>query len=268
MNNRTIEFFVGCFVLVGLLAVFYLALQVGGARFFGSDSYELQARFSSISGVNTGSRIEIAGVPVGTVKKITLNDNYHAIATLELPNHIQLDDDTIASVRTSGLIGDRFIELSPGTSGERLVEGGTIVLTETAFSLENALANFGGGAARSIGVDSYELKARFSSINGIQSGSSVQVGGVQVGSVIDVELNDNFYAIVTLELPESLELDDDTIASVKTAGLIGGRFIELSPGGSGFALEPGDMIVDTESALDIENLISKFALGGIDKEEN
>ena len=66
---------------------------------------------------------------------------------------------------------------------------------------------------------------------------------------------------------DSYELHDDTIASVKTAGLIGDRFIELSPGGSGFALEAGDMIVDTESALDIENLISKFALGGMDKEE-
>jgi phospholipid/cholesterol/gamma-HCH transport system substrate-binding protein len=142
MNNRTIEFLVGCFVLVGLLAVLYLAIQVGSARFFGSDSYELEARFSSVSGVNPGSRIEIAGVPVGSVKGITLSENYYAIATLELPNDIQLDDDTIASVKTSGLIGDRFIELSPGGSGFPLEPGDMIVDTEAALDIENLISKF------------------------------------------------------------------------------------------------------------------------------
>lgn len=267
MNNRTIEFLVGCFVLAGLAAVFYLALQVGSARFFNSDSYELQARFSSATGVNPGSRIEIAGVPVGTVKEIVLSDNYEAITTLELPKHIQLDDDTIASVKTAGLIGDRFVELSPGTSGKILQAGDRITQTEKAFSLESALTAFGTGPVRSFGSGSYELKARFSSINGIQAGSPVKVGGVQVGLVKNVELNNNFYVIISMELSKTIELDDDTIASVKTAGLIGGRFIELAPGGSGFPLEAGDMIVDTESALDIENLISRFAMGGIDEED-
>lgn len=142
MNNRKIEFLVGCFVLIGLLAVFYLALQLGGARFFGSESYELQARFSSVSGVNAGSRIEIAGVPVGKVKEITLSDNFYAIATLELPNRIQLDDDTIASVKTAGLIGDRFIELSPGGSGFALEPGDMIVDTESALDIENLISKF------------------------------------------------------------------------------------------------------------------------------
>ena len=68
-----------------------------------------------------------------------------------------------------------------------------------------------------------------------------------------------------MELPKSLELDDDTIISVKTAGLIGDRYLSVSPGGSGFPLEPGDRVVDTGSALDIESLISRFALGGIDE---
>ena len=72
---------------------------------------------------------------------------------------------------------------------------------------------------------------------------------------------------MTLELPNDLTLDDDTIISVKTAGLIGDRYLSVSPGGSGLPLEPGDMVVDTESALDIESLISRFALGGIDRGE-
>lgn len=142
MNNRTIELLVGCFVLAGLAAVFYLALQVGSAQFFDRDNYELEARFGSASGVNPGSRIEIAGVRIGTVKDISLNDNFYAIATLELPNDIQLDDDTIASVKTSGLIGDRFIELDPGGSGFPLEPGDMIVDTESALDIESLISRF------------------------------------------------------------------------------------------------------------------------------
>ncbi|MGB0743082.1 MAG: outer membrane lipid asymmetry maintenance protein MlaD [Opitutales bacterium] len=147
MNNRKIEFLVGCFVLIGLLAVLYLAIQVGGARFMSSDSYELQARFSSTAGVNPGSRVEIAGVRVGTVKKVVLDDNFYSIVTLELPNSLKLDEETIASVKTAGLIGDRYIELSPGGFGEILVAGDTIVDTEAAMDIEDLISRFalGGG---------------------------------------------------------------------------------------------------------------------------
>jgi phospholipid/cholesterol/gamma-HCH transport system substrate-binding protein len=123
------------------------------------------------------------------------------------------------------------------------------------------------GSARFYNSDSYELKARFSSISGVNTGSRIEIAGVRVGTVTEIVLNDDFFAILTLELPNSIQLDDDTIASVKTAGLIGDRYINLSPGGSGLPLEPGDTIVDTESAMDIEGLISRFALGGIDEEE-
>ena len=133
---------VGGFVLVGLGVVFYLAIQVGGARFFGGDHYELKARFSSTNGVNVGSRIQIAGVPVGTVKEIALDEHFFAIATLELPKHIELDDDTIASVKTAGLIGERFVELSPGGSGFPLEPGDIIVDTESALDIENLISKF------------------------------------------------------------------------------------------------------------------------------
>ncbi len=142
MNNRKIEFLVGSFVLVGLIAVLYLAIQIGSARFFGGDSYELEARFSSASGVNAGSRIEIAGVRVGTVKEVVLNDDFFAIATLELPNTLQLDDDTIASVKTAGLIGDRYINLLPGGSGFVLEPGDMIVDTESALDIESLISRF------------------------------------------------------------------------------------------------------------------------------
>jgi phospholipid/cholesterol/gamma-HCH transport system substrate-binding protein len=142
MNNRTIEFLVGCFMLAGLAAIFYLAIQIGSAQLLNKDSYELQARFSSASGVNPGSRIEIAGVRVGTVKEIVLDERFFAIVTLELPNAIELDDDTIASVKTAGLIGDRFIELDPGGSGFLLEPGDMIVDTESALDIESLISRF------------------------------------------------------------------------------------------------------------------------------
>jgi phospholipid/cholesterol/gamma-HCH transport system substrate-binding protein len=142
MNNRTIEFLVGSFVLVGLAAVLYLAIQVGSSRYFGGDSYELKARFTSVSGVNAGSRVEIAGVPVGTVKSVVLDENFYAIITLELPKSLELDEETLASVKTAGLIGDRYIELSPGGFGELLVDGDTIVDTESALDIESLISRF------------------------------------------------------------------------------------------------------------------------------
>lgn len=151
MNNRKIEFLVGCFVLVGLSAVFYLAVQVGSARVFPGDSYTLQARFRSVSGVNVGSRVEIAGVRVGTVKSIELNDNFYSIVTFELPNDLQLDDDTIVSVKTAGLIGDRYLDLSPGGSGFALEPGDLIVDTESALDIESLISRFAFG-----GIDDKE----------------------------------------------------------------------------------------------------------------
>lgn len=151
MNNRTIEFLVGSFVLIGLAAVLYLAIQVGSARYLGGDSYELQARFTSVSGVNAGSRVEIAGVPVGTVKEVVLDENFYAMVTLELPNTLELDEETIASVKTAGLIGDRFIQLSPGGFGEMLADGDMIVDTESALDIEGLISRFALG-----GIDEKE----------------------------------------------------------------------------------------------------------------
>jgi len=145
MNNKKIEFLVGCFVLAGIAAVLYLAVQVGGARLLGGDSYRLQARFSSVSGVSPGSRVEIGGVRVGTVQSIELNESFFVIATLEIRNSIRLDDDTIASVKTAGLIGDRFIEIAPGGSGTRLEPGDMIVDTESALDIESLISRFAMG---------------------------------------------------------------------------------------------------------------------------
>lgn len=116
-----------------------------------------------------------------------------------------------------------------------------------------------------LGGQNYTVQARFTSVSGLKAGSSVQMAGVPVGSVGDIHLDPKrLDAVVELQLRKDIRLTDDTIASIKTSGLIGDKYISLSPGGSDIYLEPGDMIIDTESALDIEALISKYAFGDVE----
>jgi len=140
MNRKTINFYVGLFVLAGLLAVAYLAIQIGGKRLGSADDLVLQARFTDTGGLNKGNNVRIAGVNVGAVASVELHsEQFVAIVTLRIDGDLELYDDTIASIRTSGLIGDKFVSLSPGGSGIPLESGDIIVDTESALDLESLL---------------------------------------------------------------------------------------------------------------------------------
>ena len=142
---KKIEIIVGLFVLSGLIGIFFLAFRIGKSEFIGQKTYELTAVFNNLSGVSENARVEIAGVRVGSVENIELNVDFQAIVTLKLPEHLKLDDDTIAAVKTSGLIGDRFIELLPGGSGIQLEPGDLIFDTQSAIDLESLISKFGFG---------------------------------------------------------------------------------------------------------------------------
>ena len=108
------------------------------------------------------------------------------------------------------------------------------------------------------------LNARFKSVTGLRAGAQVEIAGVQVGQVDSIALDPkDQMAMVRLKIKEAIVLGDDVIASVKTAGLLGDKYILLSPGGSDKILKPGDMIIETEPVLDIEGLIGKFAFGKV-----
>jgi phospholipid/cholesterol/gamma-HCH transport system substrate-binding protein len=115
-----------------------------------------------------------------------------------------------------------------------------------------------------IGGNYYHLLARFNSVSGLKAGAQVEISGVQVGQVDDINLDvKQMVAVVDLKIRKNIQLTDDTIASVKTAGLIGDKYIKISPGGSDDILKPGGTIEETESAIDLEELISKYVFGGI-----
>lgn len=107
----------------------------------------------------------------------------------------------------------------------------------------------------------YLLNAEFDNVSGIKKGASVQVAGVVVGSVEDIRLGEDLYAVLAMRLDKKLQVPADSIASVKSQGIIGDKYIQISLGGDLEVLGQGDMITDTESAIDIESLISKFAFG-------
>ena len=137
----TTEFFVGLFAICGVLAVGYLSIGLGGLELDSSDKYELLAEFDNISGLQSGAPVEIAGVPIGEVASVSLADPA-ALVKLKVFNSIKIKDDDIASIRTKGIIGDKFIQISRGGSDIYLEPGETIMETESVMDLESLIGKF------------------------------------------------------------------------------------------------------------------------------
>ncbi len=144
MNNAKLELTVGIFMLIGIICLGYLSIKLGKIELFGGNDYQVTAFFDSVSGLKPGARIELAGVEVGTVEKIGLSSagGDQAEITLKIRNGVTLTDDVIASVRTAGIIGDKFIMLKPGGSDQLLKNGGKIRETESALDIVELVRKF------------------------------------------------------------------------------------------------------------------------------
>lgn len=143
MKRATIETSVGIFVLIGIVCVGYLTIQLGKVEWFGKDQYIVYARFQSVSGLKPGAQVEIAGIKVGVVDNIKLDQERQvAVVGMKIQKDIALTDDVIASIKTSGMIGDKFIKLSPGGSDITLEQGEMITTTVSALDLEELISKF------------------------------------------------------------------------------------------------------------------------------
>jgi phospholipid/cholesterol/gamma-HCH transport system substrate-binding protein len=146
MRKDSVELGVGIFVLIGILCVGYLTVRLGKMQILGDNYYTLSARFQSVTGLKTGSQVEIAGVQVGQVDSIALDPKEMvAIIQLKIRKDVQLTDDVIASVKTAGLIGDKYIKLSPGGAGNVLKPGDMITETESALDIESLISKYAFG---------------------------------------------------------------------------------------------------------------------------
>ena len=143
MKKSSIELWVGVFVLIGIVCIGYLATQLGELGWFEEGYYPLHARFQSVSGLKQGTQVEMAGVEIGHVDDIKLDpEKLIAVVTLKIRKGIKLTDDVIASVKTSGLIGDKYIKLSPGGSDVELAPGEYITETESALDIEELISKY------------------------------------------------------------------------------------------------------------------------------
>lgn len=141
MKRANLELMVGIFVLAGLLCLAYLAINLGKLEVYGQ-GYQVFALFDNVSGLKTGASVEVAGVHVGQVNSIHLTSMYQAKVGMKLQYDVKVHDDAIASIRTKGIIGDKFVKLSPGSAKKLIPAGGIIFNTESGIDLEELIGNY------------------------------------------------------------------------------------------------------------------------------
>jgi phospholipid/cholesterol/gamma-HCH transport system substrate-binding protein len=141
MKQFNLEIAVGLFVILGILALGYLSIKLGRIGFGQSDTYALTAVFPTVAGLQSGAPVEVAGVSVGRVERISLQD-YEAVVTMRLDKDVQLQEDAIASIRTRGLVGEKFIRITPGGSDRLIPPGGRLREVETPLDFEDLIGRF------------------------------------------------------------------------------------------------------------------------------
>lgn len=142
MKKFDLELAVGIFVLIGMSSLVFLSLKLGRLDTFGGKKYILYATFENAGGIKSGATVEIAGVEVGRVRSVDIDKDYRALISLSIEKDIKIQEDAIASIRTKGLIGEKYIEISPGGSENILPNGGTIKETEPAIDVEKIIGKF------------------------------------------------------------------------------------------------------------------------------
>jgi phospholipid/cholesterol/gamma-HCH transport system substrate-binding protein len=143
MNKFYVQLTAGIFVLIGGLCLAWLSIRLGGLETWG-EGYQVEARFSDVGGLREGAAVSIAGVQVGSVSQVKLDD-YAALVTLRMDPNVKLPEGTIASIRTSGLIGEQFIYISPGGGEENIQPGERIEETQPAVDLHSLISKYAFG---------------------------------------------------------------------------------------------------------------------------
>ena len=142
MKKYSKETQVGVFVLVGFLAIAYMSVKLGNVHLFSDAHYAIKARFNDVTGLKVNAPVQMYGVEMGFVENIGIDlDSGLSEVTLKIRKDIKLTDDTIASVKTSGLIGDKYVKLSRG-GGDPLAPGAVLRDTESSIDLEELISKY------------------------------------------------------------------------------------------------------------------------------
>lgn len=149
MKKYKLEAVVGIFVVVGLICVGYMTVKLGNLDIMGDDTYTLSAKFTSVAGLRKGNPVNILGINVGRVDRITMDqENQKAVVQIKIKKDIKVYDDAIASIKTEGLIGDKYLNIDPGGGGDLLQPDGVIVDTQAALDIESLISKYAFGAVK------------------------------------------------------------------------------------------------------------------------
>ncbi|HET6515539.1 MAG TPA: outer membrane lipid asymmetry maintenance protein MlaD [Thermodesulfovibrionales bacterium] len=147
MHRKTfdLDMAVGLFLVIGIICLAYISIKLGRLEVIGTRYYTVYADFAKAGGIKAGSSVEIAGVEVGKVKSVRLDKDYQARVALNLNTAVKIQEDAIASVKTKGLIGERYVEITPGASDAMISAGGKIRETESAIDVEEIISKYAFG---------------------------------------------------------------------------------------------------------------------------
>ena len=147
MKKYTMETTVGIFVVIGLLCVGYMTVKLGNVGLIGDSSYPLFARFTSVNGLRDGSAVQMLGLEIGRVERLTMDQEEQvAVVEFRIKKGIKIYDDAIASIRTEGLIGDRYVSIDPGGGSDEILEpGGIITDTEAPTDIQELISKYAFG---------------------------------------------------------------------------------------------------------------------------
>ena len=258
----------GLFIVLGFAALAYLATQTSSvANVRQGDSYVVEAQFTNIGQLKERAPVKVAGVRVGQVQSIALKPGGD-VADVKLSiekAYDRIPQDSVATIFTSGLLGDQYVGIEYGSSKQVVAAGGTLARTKSTQPLEEMLGKFfgAGGVVDNVG-GSYAVKASFTNVGTLSAGAPVKMAGVVIGSVQSVHADPvKLNADVVLAIDKRYDaIPDDSSAAVFTSGLIGSQYVAIQPGGSPDALKDGDEMILTQSALQLEDLIGKFLVNG------
>jgi len=146
MKKYYIETVVGIFVVIGLICVGYMTVKLGKLSLFEEDTYTLYARFASVSGLRVGSSVEIFGIEVGKVTSLSLDEERQmGVVGIKIKRGVKIYDDASAVIKTSGLIGDKYVKIDPGGGGKLLEHGSTITQTSVPADIEDLIGKYAFG---------------------------------------------------------------------------------------------------------------------------
>lgn len=273
---------VGIFVVLGIIILSYMTIKVEKIPVGEKAGYPLYAYLSSAAGLVKNSSVEIAGVGVGYIKDISLEGGRAKLALI-FPGQVKVTEGSRVYVRSKGLLGEKYVEVilgppgaPPLNPGDLVDEGSVPVDMDKLFANINALGDevksaissvsefLGGGDKITFSGPPINIYASFSNIGGLKKDAAVEIAGVGIGRVDDIVLED-YLAKLTLQIEPTVEIQEDAIASVKTKGIFGKKYIEISPGGSENIIPSGGKIRDTQPPFDLEKAIARFAFGNVSK---